>query len=217
MNEYDFRFPGLTADMDDPRNLALLLELRASILTVAEGFTEIPPDTCPELIPGEGVGYIVALASAAQARNLQAKLKALASRRGVSPPVVREAAKGPRRNFCFFLIPERANLDKAGARRRLFSAERWARIHAAIRHTLAQRVEFVYGEWKPKDSAAPNSTDQLRMFIVPWQSPATEAFLKHFIQTGLFDGGRECDQWCFYLSCRGKNQLVVERKKRRQP
>lgn len=210
MKEYDFRFPGLTADMNDERNLARLLDARAAILAVAEGFTEIPPDACRELIPGEGVGYIVGLKSGAQARTLQARLRVLAGRWGVPAPVVRDAAKGPRRNFCFFLVPERANPDKAGRRRPLFRAERWARIHGAIRHALSQRVEYVYGEWRPAGSAAPHSTDQLRMFIVPWQSPATEAFLKHFIQTRLFDGGRECDQWCFYLSCRGKNQLVAE-------
>lgn len=216
MKEYDFRVPGLSSDMDDERNAARLLEVRAVILAVAEGFTEIPPDACRELIPGEGVGYVVALKSGAHARTLQSRLRALASRWGVAPPAVLEAAKGPRLNFCFFLVPDRANPDRAGRRRPLFSAGRWARIYAAIRHTLAQQVEYVYGEWRPADSAAPHSTDQLRMFVVPWQSPATEAFLKHFIQTHLFDGGRECDQWCFYLSCRGENQLVMERAKRRR-
>ncbi|MEK7767129.1 MAG: hypothetical protein AAB368_12905 [bacterium] len=195
--------------------MARLLETRAAILAVTEGFTEIPPGVCQELIPGDGVGYIVALKSAAQTRALQAKLRTLAAKWKVPSPRVAEAAKGPRRNFCFFLIPERANPDRAGVQRPLFSAERWARIYAAIRHTLSHRVEFVYGEWRPKDSAAMNSTDGLRMFMVPWQSPATEAFLKHFIQTRVFDGGRECDQWCIYLSCRGNSLLVMERGRRR--
>jgi hypothetical protein len=104
MKEYDFRFPGLTADMQNARNAARVMELRAAILAAAGGFTEIPSGKCLELIPGEGIGYVVTLKSVAGARALQSVLRALAVKWNLPAPRVSEASKGPRGNYCFVIV-----------------------------------------------------------------------------------------------------------------
>ena len=212
MKEFDFRFPGLSPiHSGDDRNLARVQRVRAAILTVTEGFTEIPPGVYTDLVVGDGMGYIVALETSAQVRVLNVRLSELARRWGVTPPVIIDATRGPRRDYCFFLIPDRANPGEKKRRRPLFSGERWRQIQMAIKNKLSHPIRFVYGEWSADKSAASISTDLSRIYVVKWESEATEAFLKEFLQTYVFDGGKECDQICLYLSLRGENTLVRER------
>lgn len=211
MKEYDFRFPGLRVRTNDPRDAARIRQVRDALLDAAGGFTEIAPDAGQLLVPGDGVGYIVALGSASRANKLRARLASLAAQWDLPAPRLIEASKGPRRSLCHFLIPEQANPDNKGQRRPLFTPERWARIHAAIEPWLSHPVLFVYGEWMPPDSWAEKSVDVSRLYCVRRQSKATEARLRRFIQTRVFDGGRECDQWCIYLSVRGRTVLVKEK------
>lgn len=210
MKEFDLRVPGLAPIRSgDPANLARVREVRDTILSMAGGFTEIEPDSLRDLLPGQGMGYIVALKSVARARKLQATLSALTARWGADAVRLTVGARGPRKDFCFFLIPEMANPDSQGLRRFLFREERWAEIESIIRPKLTHRIAFVYGEWLPEGSRV-KSTDELRMYVVHWRSSATETFLRRFLQTRVFDGGVECDQWFLYLSLQGRSLLVAE-------
>lgn len=212
MREYDFRVPAL-ADIrsHDDRALARVRELRALLLESAGGFTEIPPGIGRDILPGEGLGYIVALETRGQARALQARLSALALRWGIPAPGLVAASKGPRKDYCFFLLPESSNPDHQGRRRPLFTQSKWRAIESKIRERLSHPVAFVYGEWRPLDSSFYHTTDVLRMYVARWESDATADLLREFLQTYVFDGGRECDQFCFYLSVRGESELVQER------
>lgn len=212
MKEYDFRMPAL-ADLgsDDTLMKARVREVRALLLDLAGGFTELPMAACQDIIPGKGLGYIVALETGSQARLLQARLSALARNWASEPPTIVEAAHGPRKDYCFFLIPESANPDHNGQRRPLFAPSRWDALDTAIRGRLSRSPIFVYGEWRPQQSAHFHSTDVLRMYLVRWESEATAELLREFLQTYVFDGGKECDQFFLYLSIQGKNELVAER------
>lgn len=210
MKEFDFRVPGLAPiPSGDAVNLSRVREVRDTILSVAGGFTEIEPDNLRDLLPGEGMGYIVALRSAARARRLQAALSARTARWGTGAVRMTDGARGPRKDLCFFLIPEKANPDLKGQRRYLFREERLAEIESIIRSKLSHGIAFVYGEWLSEGSRV-KSTDELRMYIVHWRSAATETFLRRFLQTRVFDGGVECDQWFLYLSIRGRSHVVAE-------
>lgn len=213
MKEYDFRFEGIAAiRSDDPETPARLRELRDSILAIAGGFTEIAPGCLQDLVPGSGVGYIVALGNRRLVRRLQDRLETLAFKWSMAVPAVREASSGPRRRFCVVLIPEKANeVLPSGERRDLFTPERWTRILTTIAPQLSHR-EFVYGEWSPIYGLS-RITDDLRMYVVRWRSPATEQFLRRFIQSRVFDRRRQCDQVAIYLSVRGKATLVYERRR----
>lgn len=212
MKEYDFRMPAL-ADIrsDDARTTARVQEVRELLLDLAGGFTELPAGACLDIVPGNGLGYIVALETRSQARLLQERLSSLARSWASEPPAVVEAARGARKDHCFILIPERANPDHRGRRRPLFSPARWEALDAAIRGHLDRAPIFVYGEWRPQQSAHFHSTDVLRMYLVRWESEATVELLREFLQTYVFDGGKECDQFFLYLSVRGENELVAER------
>jgi hypothetical protein len=212
MKEYDFRVSAL-ADIrsGDGATLERARELRALLLDMAGGFTEIPPGVFQDIFPGEGLGYIVALESRGQARALQARLNGLALRWGAPAPPVVTASKGPRKDYCLFLLPESANPDHQGRRRPLFTQSKWRVIESKIRERLSHPVAFVYGEWRPLDSSYYHTTDVLRMYVARWESEATADLLREFFQTYVFDGGRECDQFCFYLSVRGESELVQER------
>ncbi len=210
MKEFDLRVPGLAPTRpDDPVNLARVRDVRDIILSMASGFTEIEPDSLLDLLPGEGMGYIVALRSVARARRLQSALSVLTARWGAGAVRLTEGARGPRKDLCFFLIPEKANPDLKGQRRYLFEEERLAEIESIIRPKLSHKIVLVYGEWLSEGSRV-KSTDELRMYIVHWKSATTETFLRRFLQTRVFDGGVECDQWFLYLSIRGRSSIVAE-------
>ncbi len=212
MREYDFRVPAFAnIRSHDAQTLERVRELRALLLDLAGGFTEVPSGVFQDILPGEGLGYIVALEAHGQARALQVRLNALALRWGTPPPSLVPAAKGPRKDYCFCLLPESANPDHQGRRRALFTQSRWKAIDGAIRSRLSHPVAFVYGEWRPLDSAHYHTTDVLKMYVARWESEATAELLREFIRTYVFDGGKECDQFCFYLSVRGESELVQER------
>lgn len=210
MKEFDLRVPGLTSlPSGGAANLARIREVRDTILSMAGGFTEIAPDELTDLLPGKGMGYIVSMKSEAKARALQSALTAITSLWGAEPVSLTVGSKGPRKDACFFLIPEKANPDSTGKRRFLFREERWAEIRLIIQPKLSRGIAFVYGEWLPEGSAI-KSTDELRMYVVDWKSAGTETYLRRFLQTRVFDGGIECDQWFLYLSIRGRSHLVAE-------
>ena len=213
MKEYDFRFPALSEiGPGDDANQARVREVRAALLEIAGGFTEILPGEFQDLLPGDGLGYIVALKTTQQVRALQIRLSSLALRWRARAPILSSASLGPRKDYCHFLLPEHANPNERGQRRPLFTAARWNSIEGAIKSRLTHRVSFVYGEWVAGDSAAFFSSDQSRIYVVRWESTATTAFLREFLHTYVFDGGKECDQWCLYLSIQGQSELILERK-----
>ena len=141
--EYDFRFPGLAPiDLKDKANALRVKAVRSAILKTANGFTEIPPGVCRDMIPGEGMGYIVSLDSKEQLEQLAKSLLRLAEGWGTMEPIFHEAALGPRRKFSFFLIPELANpAEPGGFRRPLFKESRWAKIAVAVGGSAEPRVE----------------------------------------------------------------------------
>ena len=208
--EYDFRFPGLEPiTLKDKENALRVKAVRNAILRIADGFTEIAPGVCIDLIPGEGMGYIVSLDSKAKSLKLEKALQRLAKGWWMPIPVLNEAAKGPRGNFSFILIPELANPDLEGFRRSLFREARWAKIEEALGHGKPPRVELVYGEWLPSRPGKPMK-DLARMFVVPGASSAIRQRLKKIIRSDVFDGGMDCDQICIYLSSGGKSIYVSE-------
>jgi len=208
--EYDFRFPGLSPiSPTDKENTLRVKAVRNAILRIANGFTEIPTGICTDLIPGEGMGYIVNLESKKQAVALEKALGRVAKGWGTQTPTLTEAAKGPRNGFSFVLIPERANADPTGFRRLLFRTSRWVQIETAFGGVKPLRVEAVYGEWKP-NRFQKSIQDESRMFVVPDASRATQKRLENIIQVDVFDGGSECDQACIYLSCGGRSVYVDE-------
>jgi hypothetical protein len=212
-NEYDFRFPGLLMrGFQAPISKLRVRRLRDILLGIAGGFTEIAPGALTDLVPGDGMGYIAALGSKEKALALQSDLHRLARIWGVPPPALVKASDGPRSDYSFVLIPDLANeVLQSGRRRDLFSPERWTRIHRIIGPRLSRPVEFVYGEWAPADVAR-LIPDVLRMYIVRSRSAADDGFLKKFVQSHVFDGGRTCDQKAIYLSARGRANLLFDRK-----
>jgi hypothetical protein len=124
-------------------------------------------------------------------------------------PILNEAAKGPRGDFSFILIPELANPDLEGFRRSLFREDRWAKFEEALGHGKPPRVELVYGEWLPSRPGKPMK-DPARMFVVAGASSAIRQRLKKIIRSDVFDGGMDCDQICIYLSSGGKSIYVSE-------
>lgn len=210
--DYDFRFPGLAPiDLKDKGNALRVKAVRNTILKIANGFTEIPPGVCTDLIPGEGLGYIVSLDSKEQLEHLAKSLQRLAEGWGMTEPIFHEATLGPRRKFSFFLIPELANpAEPGGFRRPLFKESRWAKIAAAVGEKDEARVEYAYGEWMPSRPGKPVH-DESRMFVVSGASAAVRKRLESIIRANVFDGGTDCDQACIYLSCGGRSILVHER------
>ena len=209
--EYDFRFPGLMPiTPKDKANTLRVKAVRSAILKIADGFTEIPPDVCTDMIPGEGMGYIVSLETEELSLELEKALQRLAKGWGFTAPTLRAAAKGPRGEFSFFLIPERANPDPSGFRRPLFQESRWTQIEETLGRGELPRVELVYGEWRPSRPKKPVQ-DVSRMFVVAGASSTLRKRLVGIIRKDVFDGGNECDQVCIYLSCGGKSIYVSER------
>jgi hypothetical protein len=209
--EYDFRFPGLApSSLKEKENTLRVKAVRSAILRIADGFTEIPPGACTDMIPGEGMGYIVSLDTEEKSLELEKALQRLAKGWGVTVPVVREAANGPRREFSFILIPELANPDPGGFRRPLFRESRWAQIEETLGCGKPPRVELVYGEWRPSKPNKPIK-DASRMFVVAEASGTIRRRLERIIRADVFDGGIECDQICIYLSYGGESIYVSER------
>ena len=208
--EYDFRFPGLAPiNPKDKGNTLRVKAVRSAILRFANGFTEIPPGVCTDMIPGEGMGYIVSLDTEEKSLELEKALQHLAQGWGETAPVLLAGAKGPRREFSLFLIPERANPDPSGFRRPLFRESRWSQIEEALGRGKPPRVELIYGEWRPNRPKRPVQ-DVSRMFVLAGASSTILKRLKSIIRAEVFDGGIECDQACIYLSSGGKSIYVYE-------
>ncbi len=211
--EYDLRFVGLRAlDSQDAENTKRVKRVRSVLLRIAGGFTEIDPGVCTDLIPGEGLGYVVTLPSKKKVRELDSALRQLSRELGLEAPKPCPAAEGPRHGYSFFLVPEKANPAPAGGfRRPLFRQLRWAKIEAALGRVAASRVEFVYGEWLPSRSARTAVQDDSRMYVVKGASASIQRNLAKFIRAEVFDKGIECDQECIYLSSGGIPTFVTER------
>ena len=208
--EYDFRFPALSGiTPSDKENASRVKSVRAAILKTAGGFTEIPPGICTDMLPGDGMGYIVGLDSEDKFLELEKALQRLAKEWKLSAPVLREAAKGPRGAFSFALIPELANPDPQGYRRPLFREDRWTKIEETFGGGSPFRIELVYGEWLPEGSNKPMK-DPARMFVVAGSSSTILKRLERIIRADVFDGGIDCDQICIYVSCGGMSNYVVE-------
>lgn len=213
MKEYDFRFEGLReAVTGNPENLQRVRRVRDTLLKIAGGFTELVPGVRTDMLPGQGMGYIVGISSKGKARALQAALRGLAAQWGLQPPTLQEASSGPRRDYSFFLVPERANPSRPGGYRRpLFRLSRWAKIDTVFRAIGGLRVESVYGEWLPSRSAQTPVHDDSRMYALHRASSSARRELVRFIRSHVFDRGIECDQECIYLSCGGVPALVREK------
>lgn len=206
MIEFDFRFPGLDLGKDESR----IRTLRDGLLAVAGGFTEIPAGVLPDLIPGDGPGYIVGLDGIEKLGALEDRLSWLSEAWELPVPRPMRASAGPRRNHGFFLIPKLANRDSAGRRRELFSPERWARIRRGLKSRLSHPAFLVYGEWLPGDSSALPDSDVAYMFVFRLEGDTDARFLRRFIETEVFDNGVECDQEAIYLSIGGLGLYVPQ-------
>lgn len=204
MKEYDFRLPGI----DQSQAPAETRVLRDAILELAGGFTEIGPGVLTDLIPGPGTGYIVALEAAREAFVLQRRIRELASAWALPAPSIRPASRGPRGKVCYFLLPEFANPEPDGYRRRLLSEERIAAVETELLPSLVHPIIRVYGEWKPRFSVRQLDSDVSFIYIVRWRSHEDERQLRSFIETRIFDKSGECDQETIYLSVRGVASYV---------
>jgi hypothetical protein len=206
MIEFDFRFstPEPLVDSSNVR------ALRDSLLAIAGGFTEIPEHFLNDLLPGEGLGYIVGLDDAAKLSALQDRLDWLAATWDVPAPQPVRASAGPRRNHAFFLIPKLANRDAFGRRRALFNPERWARIRTALRGRTSHPVNLVYGEWLPTESSPVPDSDVTYMFVFQLGGETDARFLRRFVEERIFDCGVECDQEAIYLSVGGLGLYVPQ-------
>lgn len=204
MREFDFRFPGL-----DPLHHPERIErLRNCLLELAGGFTEIRPGILVDLLPGEGTGYIVALLDRESLEALRKTLARLAAEWDCDAPEPKPASDGPRKRFGFFLIPKLANRELNDYRRELFSPERWASIREALGGKLSHSVSLLYGEWLPLESSRQVDKDVSYIFVFRLQSSDDVSWFERFIQTKIFDGGKECDQETIYLSVAGEGRYV---------
>lgn len=206
MIEFDFRVSGLDTLSAPSRVRAL----RDTLLDMAGGFTELPAGVAPDLLPGDGPGYIVGLNESAKAAALEVRLDALAAAWNLPAPRVVRASSGPRRRYGFFLIPKLANKDRLGRRRELFTPERWARIRSSLESRVSHPIGLVYGEWVPMESRAASDSDVSYMFIFRLGGDTDARFLRRFIETEIFDGGIECDQEAIYLSLGGLGLYVPQ-------
>ena len=204
--EYDFRFQGLDLVQDSAR----VRELRAALLELAGGFTEINPGTLTELIPGDGLGYIAALEDHKKLEDLNQRLEGLAKAWNLPVPSISPASDGPRSHCAFFLIPRLANRDETGRRRNLFSPEKWARLKEALQGKLSYPVQLVYGEWLPQDSSRGVDQDASFIFVFKLASGKEVEEMCRFIEREVFDGGKECDQEVIYLSIGGMGTYVYD-------
>jgi hypothetical protein len=184
--EYDFRFSGLAAiDHKNKQNALRVKAVRTAILQFSRGFTEIPPGICMDILPGEGIGYIVSLESEENLQALEESLQRLAKAWALPQISIHEAADGPRGGFSFLLIPELANpAEPGGFRRLLFKEARWARIEETFRRIGGLRVDLVYGEWK-SDASDQSIQDVSRMFIIADASAAMHKRLEDMIRTDV--------------------------------
>jgi len=206
MIEFDFRFPGL----DTLSGSSRVRPLRAALLDLAGGFTELPAGFAPDLLHGDGPGFIVGLNETAKAAALEAQLTALAASWDLSAPQVVRASSGPRRRYGFFLIPKLANRNRLGRRRELFTPERWARLRHALKGRVSHPITLVYGEWVPSDASRVLDSDVSHMFVFRLEGDTDARFLRRFIESEVFDGGVECDQEAIYLSLGGLGLYVPQ-------
>lgn len=206
IKEFDFRFPGL----DPERDSARVRRLRDCLLELAGGFTEIRPGVLTDLLPGEGIGYIVALPDEHSLRTLSAALARLAEEWGCEAPRPEPASEGPRRDYAFFLVPRLANRTGLDYRRPLFSLGKWTKIRRALADRLSHGTPTVYGEWLPQRASRRPDKDASYIFIFKCPSQETVAYIEQFIKDEIFDGGKECDQEAIYLSARGEGTYVFD-------
>lgn len=206
MREFDFRFPGL----DPTRHSERIKRLRDCLLELAGRFTEIRPGVLVDLLPGEGTGYIVALPDLESLDALRKTLARLAAEWGCGTPDPKPASEGPRREFVFFLLPKLANRDARGHRRELFTPERWALIRGTLAGKLSHPVALLYGEWLPREASREVDKDVSYLFIFRLQSLKDVSWFERFIQTQVFDDGKECDQETIYLSAAGEGRYVSQ-------
>lgn len=206
MIEFDFRFPAA----DPLKESSRVRTLRDSLLAIAGGFTEIQAGSLSDLLPGEGLGYIVGLDEAAKLSALEDRLAWLAAAWDAPAPQPVRASAGPRRNHGFFLIPKLANRDAFGRRRPLFTPERWARIRSALKGRISHPVGLVYGEWLPMESSPMPDSDVTYMFMFRLTGDTDARFLRRFIEEQVFDFGAECDQEAIYLSVGGLGLYVPQ-------
>lgn len=206
MIEFDFRFPGLDPVSDESR----VRTLRDGLLAIAGGFTEIPARFLQDLIPGDGLGYIVGLDGPEKLAALEDRLSWLSDAWDLPAPRPLRASAGPRRNHGFFLVPKLANRDAFGRRRELFRPARWARVRSALRGRLSHPVGLVYGEWLPGQSSAVPDSDVSYMFAFRLEGDTDARFLRRFIEQEIFDYGVECDQEAIYLSIGGLGLYVPQ-------
>ena len=165
-----------------------------------------------DLLPGQGIGYIVALPDDCERTGLMDSLVSLSDAWGLPRPNIVEASQGPRRDYCFFLLPKMANRDAWGRRRPLFSPERRAGLRVALKGRLSHPVQRVYGEWLPREGYRQRDSDASLIFIAKWESAKTEELLELLIRSDIFDGGKECDQEAIYLSIKGIGRYIYEAK-----
>lgn len=206
MQEFYFRFPGI----DPLHHPDRVRRLRDCLLELAGGFTEIRPGVLADLLPGEGTGYIVALPDRESLEALRKTLTRLADEWGCEAPEPKTASAGPRKRFGFFLVPKLANRDAQGHRRELFTPERWALIRGALAGKLSHPVTLLYGEWLPLEASREVDKDVSYIFVFRLQSPEDVPWFERFIQTQVFDNGKECDQETIYLSAAGEGRYVSQ-------
>ena len=205
MPEYDFRIENISLETDPGK----IRELRDCLLDHAGGFTEIQNGVLVELIPGKGTGYVVDLDDAGLV-DLVSALELLCARWGCEPPPLSFASQGPRSEYAFLLIPELANEDEFGYRRKLFSLESKERITNLLNPDLAFDAVRVYGEWRPNPEGQ-TWKDVSVTYVFQLGGIIGLQYLTDFIQEHVFDGGVECDQLTFYVSVGGVSHYVVDK------
>lgn len=202
MKEYEFRVSGLDPVADPAR--AWLV--RDAVLSVTSGFTEIAPGNLVDLIVGDGVGYIVALAEPHLILRLEKRLQQLCDAWKIPRAEIRESAEGPWKDHCFFLVPKFRNPDTLGNRPILFSIDRLRELTESLGDTLSHPIVTVYGEWQPQDSARQRDRDISFMYVLR-RRPGIERSLPVFIEKEIL-AREDCDQETIYLSIGGEATYV---------
>ncbi|MDE2141201.1 MAG: hypothetical protein KGJ84_02150 [Elusimicrobia bacterium] len=202
MKEYEFRIAGLDP-VTDPARAWLI---RDAILTVTSGFTEVSPGDLGDLMVGDGVGYIVALAEPHLILRLERRLWQLCDAWKLPRPEVRESADGPWEDHCFFLVPKFRNPDRLGNRPILFPVDRLRGFSETLGEKLSHPVITVYGEWQPPDSARHRDRDISFMYVLR-RRPDIERSLPAFIEKEIL-AREDCDQETIYLSIGGEATYV---------
>lgn len=205
-SEYDFRFEGLEkVTSGDEENRLRVGAVRSCLNKLCGGFTELAPDIFNELIPGEGMGYIVAISDAKQVSHIESEMGKLADLWSLARPSFREASKGPRSSVAFFLIPDLANTDAYGHRPPLFTVDRRFELEDEFEKCGLSGKSNVYGEWLPRGKTIP-AKDKSIMYIFRLEGQCTRESLSALIKDVVY--AKDCDQACIYLSASGNADLI---------